>query len=54
MECTGQILNGSGIESRLFFGQSAEGLHLGFVGKIGDNALIGFEPAKNVGLNKAA
>ena len=54
MECTGQILNGPGIEGRLLFGQAAEGLHLGFVGKIGDDAFIGLEPAKDVGLNKAA
>ena len=42
----------TGVQRRLLLGQTAEGLHLGLVGKIGDDALVGLEPAEDIGLHQ--
>ena len=42
------------IERRLLAGQMAEGLDLGLVGQIGDDALVGLEAAQDIGLHQPA
>ena len=54
LELVGQVLHRLLVERRLLAAQGAEGLHLGLVGQVGDDALVGLEAAQDVGTHQIA
>ena len=52
--CSRQLVDGLLVERGLLAAQLAEGLDLGLVGQIGDDALVGLQPPQDVGPHQIA
>ena len=52
-ELAGQFLHRLLVERGLLAAQEAEGLHLGLVGQVGDDALVGLQPPQDIGAHQS-
>ena len=53
-ELVGEIVDRLLVERRLLAAQETEGLHLGLVGQVGDDALVGLQAPQDVGTHQIA
>jgi len=53
-EMVGQLLHRLLVKRRLLAAQGAEGFYLGLVGQVRDDALVGLEPAQDIGAHQVA
>ena len=53
-ELAGQFFHRLLVKRRLLAAQGAEGFHLGLVGQIGNDALVGLQPSQDIGAHQVA